>query len=184
MKHSPTPSPLRHRRARSRRVADLEEPEEAELVALQSGADDAVKAIGPLRIGIPLYNVYLNEADEWSRRLAHEVAEWALEPHMQVADSTVGAGALAGRQFGDRGLPEPVRRWPALFEAALQHQHMARHGTAAQGMVLIDAADELRRLLHQFAAGFLKRADAAALDALHAEDADIPSAPRCGPGNV
>ena len=42
-------------------------------------AEEQVKVIGPLRIGIALYNVYLNEADEWSRQLATEVGEWALE---------------------------------------------------------------------------------------------------------
>ncbi|MBC7395494.1 MAG: Hpt domain-containing protein [Variovorax sp.] len=120
-----------------------------------SGADDAVKAIGPLRIGIALYNVYLNEADEWSRQLANQVGEWAMEPHTQVADSTIGlAHSLAGSSatVGFQSLSGMAR----LFEAALQHLHMQGSGTEAQGAVLVAAAEELRRLLHQFAAGFLK----------------------------
>ena len=118
-------------------------------------ADDAVKAIGPLRIGIALYNVYLNEADEWSRQLATQVGEWAMEPHTQVADSTIGlAHSLAGSSatVGFQSLSGMAR----LFEAALQHLHMQGSGTKAQGAVLVAAAEELRRLLHQFAAGFLK----------------------------
>jgi len=158
-------------------LLQLEEPE-AELVALQSGADDAVKAIGPLRIGIALYNVYLNEADEWSRQLAHEVGEWALEPHTPVADSTVAlAHSLAGSSatVGFQSLSSMAR----LFEAALQHLHMQGSGTAAQGIVLIDAADELRRLLHQFAAGFLREPSPQTLDALRevAASAEAPSQP-------
>jgi len=47
----------------------------------EGGSDDAVKVIDTLRIGIPLYNVYLNEADEWSRRLVTCLQEWALELH-------------------------------------------------------------------------------------------------------
>ena len=145
-------------------VAEVEAPEVLpEIVppsiyidaANASGADDAVKAIGPLRIGIALYNVYLNEADEWSRQLANQVGEWAMEPHTQVADSTIGlAHSLAGSSatVGFQSLSGMAR----LFEAALQHLHMQGSGTEAQGAVLVAAAEELRRLLHQFAAGFLK----------------------------
>ena len=39
------------------------------------------KMIGPLRVGIPLFNIFLNEADEQSRRLCTELAEWAHELH-------------------------------------------------------------------------------------------------------
>ncbi|HYN62168.1 MAG TPA: Hpt domain-containing protein, partial [Rubrivivax sp.] len=38
---------------------------------------EQVKIIGDLRIGIPLFNIYLNEADELSRRLCTELSEWA-----------------------------------------------------------------------------------------------------------
>ncbi len=134
---------------------DVPSEVEADPVALEAHADDAVKAIGPLRIGIALYNVYLNEADEWSRQLTIEVGEWALEPHRRVADSTVAlAHSLAGSSatVGFQSLSHMAR----LLEAALQHLHMLGSGTAEQGAVLMAAAEELRRLLHQFAAGFLK----------------------------
>ncbi len=133
---------------------ELESEPEPEHLAVPS-ADDQVKVIGPLRIGIALYNVYLIEADEWSRQLATEVGEWALESHERVADSTIGlAHSLAGSSatVGFHGLSDMARS----FEAALQHLHMQGRGTAAQGAVLVAAAEELRRLLHQFAAGFLK----------------------------
>ena len=41
--------------------------------------------IGPLRVGIPLFNIFLNEADEQSRRLCTELAEWAHELHRRSA---------------------------------------------------------------------------------------------------
>ncbi|RYF68022.1 MAG: hybrid sensor histidine kinase/response regulator, partial [Comamonadaceae bacterium] len=134
-------------------VAAAVVPEES--TASAPSADDPVKAIGPLRIGIALYNVYLNEADEWSRQLASEVGEWALEPHTQVNDSTIAlAHSLAGSSatVGFQGLSGMARS----FEAALQHLHRQGRGTAEQGTILVAAAEELRRLLHQFAAGFLK----------------------------
>ncbi len=131
----------------------------------EQSADDEVKAIGPLRIGIALYNVYLSEADEWSRQLATEIGEWALEPHTQVSDSTVGlAHALAGSSatVGFQSLSGMARS----VEAALQHLHMQGRGLPEHGTVLVAAADELRRLLHQFAAGFLKEPEAGTLQAL------------------
>jgi len=127
---------------------------EPERPALPS-AEEQVKVIGPLRIGIALYNVYLNEADEWSRQLATEVGEWALESHQRVSDSTIGlAHSLAGSSatVGFHSLSGMAR----LLEAALQHLQMQGRGTPQQGAVLVGAAEELRRLLHQFAAGVLK----------------------------
>ena len=72
--------------------------ESLELSDSTSTADDEqIKVIGNLRIGIPLYNVYLNEADEWSRRLLAEVSEWAMERSLPVTDSAVSfAHSLAG----------------------------------------------------------------------------------------
>ncbi|OUL99721.1 hybrid sensor histidine kinase/response regulator [Variovorax sp. JS1663] len=142
------------------------------------GAEDQVKVIGPLRIGIALYNVYLVEADEWSRQLANEVGEWALESQQRVPESTINlAHSLAGSSatVGFQGLSDMARS----FEAALQHLHMQGRGTPAQGAVLVAAAEELRRLLHQFAAGFLKEPAVATLQALR-EVAESPMPAEAG----
>ncbi len=141
-------------------------------VAGAAGTDDQVKVIGPLRIGIALYNVYLNEADEWSRQLATEVGEWALETHERLSDSPIAlAHSLAGSSatVGFHSLSGMAR----LFEAALQHLQMQGSGTREQGLVLVAAADELRRLLHQFAAGLLREPSEGTLQALR----DIAAAP-------
>lgn len=144
------------------------EPEAAQAM------DEQVKVIGALRIGIPLYNVYLNEADEWSRRLLTEVTEWALELNQPVADSTVGlAHALAGSSatVGFHALSDMAR---ALESALMQAQPQSR-GLPEQAQVFTAAAEDIRRLLHQFAAGFLKEPDAQVLQALHAiKDLEIP----------
>ncbi|MFX5705500.1 hypothetical protein ABTE52_21170, partial [Acinetobacter baumannii] len=42
-----------------------------------SDPEEGLKLIGPLRISIALFNIFLNEADELSRRLSIELAEWA-----------------------------------------------------------------------------------------------------------
>jgi chemosensory pili system protein ChpA (sensor histidine kinase/response regulator) len=151
-----------------------EAPETA--VPSHGSAEDQVKVIGPLRIGLALYNVYLNEADEWSRQLANDVGEWALQPHERIPDATIGlAHSLAGSSatVGFQGLSGMAR----LLESAMQHLHNLGPGTAAQGAVLVNAADELRRLLHQFAAGFLKEPSADVLESLRALAAVQPRAP-------
>ncbi|MGJ7580496.1 Hpt domain-containing protein [Variovorax sp. RHLX14] len=145
------------------------------LVASNQSADDPVKAIGPLRIGIQLYNVYLNEADEWSRQLVGEVGEWALETQERMSDSTIGfAHSLAGSSatVGFQSLSGMAR----LIETALQHLQRQGRGTPGQGAVLVAAADELRHLLHQFAAGFLRDPLESTLDALR-EVAEAPGLP-------
>ncbi|MDM0077291.1 Hpt domain-containing protein [Variovorax sp. J2P1-59] len=145
---------------------EVEADAEAERPAAAApSAEEQVKVIGPLRIGIALYNVYLNEADEWSRQLATEVGEWALESHERVSDSMIGlAHSLAGSSatVGFQSLSSMAR----LFEAALQHLQMQGRGTPEQGVVLVVAAEELRRLLHQFAAGFLREPADETLQAL------------------
>jgi chemosensory pili system protein ChpA (sensor histidine kinase/response regulator) len=153
-------------------VAPATEPE-PDAVAAES-VDDQIKVIGTLRIGIPLYNVYLNEADEWSRRLGTEVAEWALELNQRVPDSTVGlAHALAGSSatVGFHALSDIAR----ALESALEHTQSLAYGTPQHGNAFTNAAEEIRRLLHQFAAGFLKDADPHVVEALVAlRDLPIP----------
>ncbi|MES2945284.1 MAG: Hpt domain-containing protein [Pseudomonadota bacterium] len=162
-------------------VADVSLQTEEELdaaFASDDGADEQVKVIGSLRIGIPLYNVYLNEADEWSRRLVTEVSEWTIERHHPINDSTVAlAHSLAGSSatVGFEALSEIAR----ALEHALQ-QAQAHHSSAAvvdYSGLFVDAAEDIRRLLHQFAAGFLKTPDASLLERLRnlefAESASI-----------
>ena len=134
-------------------------------------AEEQVKTIGDLRISIPLYNVYLNEADEWSRQLASELSEWAMDRQQPVADSTVSfAHSLAGSSatVGFMSLSTVAR---ALEHALLQSQaHPLAAAAAHNADLFVASADDIRRLLHQFAAGFLKDADPVLLSKLNAVD--------------
>ncbi|RKJ96685.1 Hpt domain-containing protein [Alicycliphilus denitrificans] len=130
-------------------------------------ADEAVKVIEHLRIGIPLYNVYLNEADEWSRRLCTSLQEWSLELHQPLPDTAVAlAHSLAGSSatVGFTALSGMAR----TLEHALQHVQLLPHGLPEHAQVFNAAADDIRRLLHQFAAGFLKEPNALVLERLQA----------------
>jgi chemosensory pili system protein ChpA (sensor histidine kinase/response regulator) len=119
------------------------------------GDDDNVKVVGHLRIGIPLFNIYLNEADELSRRLTTEVAEWAMELHRPVGDAAISlAHSLAGSSatVGFTDLSQLARS----LEHALMRTEAIGSGNAEEARLFVDAAEEVRRLLHQFAAGFLR----------------------------
>lgn len=140
-------------------VEALASAEPAEAVPTETGAfeDDAeqVKVIGPLRISIPLFNIYLNEADELSRRLATSLAEWALEPQRPVGDAAVAlAHSLAGSSatVGYAELSQLARS----LEHALMRSNDRGHGRGAEPPVFAESGEEIRRLLHQFAAGFLR----------------------------
>ena len=140
-----------------------------------ASTDEQVRVIGDLRIGIPLYNVYLNEADEWSRRLVTELSEWAIELHLPVSDSTVAlAHSLAGSSatVGFHALSEIAR---ALEHALQQSQaHHDQSAAVAYAPIFVDASEDIRRLLHQFAAGFLKAPDAQLLEKLCTLDFSEP----------
>ncbi len=132
-------------------------------------SDEQYKAIGPLRINLPLYNVYLNEADEWSRRLVTCLTEWSLEPNQPLPnDAVVFAHSLAGSSstVGFTALSGLARS----MENALQHvQNSSDDGSYSAHSYAADfvgGAEEIRRLLHQFAAGLLREPLAGVEEAL------------------
>jgi chemosensory pili system protein ChpA (sensor histidine kinase/response regulator) len=134
---------------------------EPEPVAMGFDADDDTKVIGSLRIGVKLFNVYLNEADEWSRRLSHELGEWSLEHASQpVPDGTAAlAHSLAGASaaVGFEPLSGLARALEHALDAAIAHAALnGQVATADEAALYVRAAEDIRRLLHQFAAGFLK----------------------------
>ena len=119
-------------------------------------ADEQVKVIGSLRIPIPLFNIYLNEADELSRRLCTELAEWGIEHERRPVSETavVLAHSLAGSSatVGYAELSSLAR----ALEHVLVRSAALKHGRSGEPALFNEAADEIRRLLHQFAAGFLR----------------------------
>ncbi|MDR1968085.1 MAG: response regulator, partial [Burkholderiaceae bacterium] len=125
------------------------------------------KQIGDLRISASLYNVYLSEADEWSRQLLTELSEWTLELERPVSERAMaGAHSLAGSSatVGFTALSELAR---AIEHALLRLVGQPR-GTAEQAQALGAAAQEVRRVLDQFAAGLLMLPEASIIKAVQA----------------
>ena len=135
--------------------AELATEAEAEAAAEPRGEDEQFKQIGELRVPIPLFNIYLNEADELSRRLGTELAEWAMELHRPIGESTVSlahslAGSSATVGFAD------LSQLSRALEHALERSRSVGYGNPEEAQLYVDVAEDIRRLLHQFAAGFLK----------------------------
>lgn len=116
-----------------------------------------VKQIGDLSVPLPLFNVYLSEAEGWSYRLLDALTAWQENLEEAQPDSVIAwAHSLAGSSatVGFQALSGLARK----LEAALQHVEPQACGVAEQVQVFVQAAEEIRGLLHQFAAGFLRTA--------------------------
>jgi len=123
--------------------------------------DDNYKVIGPVRIGLALYNVYLHEADDLLRQFATDLSEWKHENHpcpselaLRVAHTLQGSASTVGL--------EPVREIAEALEQLLLL--LGRHPVVMHPgdfRLLEQAVDRLRGMLHQFAAGVWPDADGA-----------------------
>ena len=156
---SPSPSPLVADEPPSNETSVKESKSDVlvnfPISAVSVQSEEQFKVIGSLKIGIPLYNVYLNEADEWSRCLVTELDEWAIEYHKPLNLSTVNfAHSLAGSSatVGFHQLSGLAKN----LEHALEKVWQRENGTELEAKVFAQVAEECRRLLHQFAAGFLE----------------------------
>ncbi|HPP84188.1 MAG TPA: Hpt domain-containing protein, partial [Rubrivivax sp.] len=128
--------------------------------------DEQIKVVGPLRIAIPLFNIYLNEADELSRCLLAEIGEWSVDalhhPVPEAAEALAHKLAGSSATVGYADLSNLARS----LEHALGRSRAAGPGREGEAELFGDASEEIRRLLHQFAAGFLRPAPAALLERL------------------
>ncbi|QBY52364.1 hybrid sensor histidine kinase/response regulator [Cupriavidus oxalaticus] len=125
-----------------------------------SSDEDNYKVIGPVRIGLALYNVYLQEADDLLRQFATDVSEWRHEDHpcpselaLRVAHTLQGSASTVGL--------EPVREIAEALEGLLLQ--LGSHPVAMHPgdfRLLEQAVERLRGMLHQFAAGVWPQADA------------------------
>ena len=145
--------------------------EDAALTAMPvepGGVDDEdVRRIGPLEISHGLYSVFLNEADECVRVLAHDINEWRYEPTRPVSAQVVR------RAHSLSGISKTVGLEPVIAIADplddLMHTLSMLSGprhyalTAPQFDTLERVIEHMRGMLHQFAAGVYP--DEAPLDA-------------------
>ncbi len=154
----------------SKVVEQMLEETSSDLSTMES--EEQYKVIDDLKISIPLYNVYLNEADEWVRRLVAELDEWSLGFDKAIHYDTIGLShALAGSSatVGFTALSDLAKS----LELAMERTRHQRNRTSEIAALFNDAAEECHRLLHQFAAGFLKNPDPNLLEKLDSLGAEV-----------
>ncbi len=119
--------------------------------------DEEVRRIGPLEISHGLYSVFLNEADECVRVLAHDINEWRYEPARPVSAQVVRrAHSLSGISKTVGLLPviaiaDPLDDLMHTLSMLSGPRHYAL--TAAHFDTLERVIEHMRGMLHQFAAG-------------------------------
>lgn len=132
------------------------------------------KQIGPLRLPLADYKAFLNEADEWSRLLSAGLNEWSLDLGHQVhralpVNLLALAHALAGNASA-LGLDAIATLARTLEQAMtqLRGERELQVPAAEAARIFLLAAEDIRYLLHQLAAGELKMPEPGLLDELAA----------------
>ena len=133
------------------------QPEQTPLHDDVAAEDAAVRQIGELRIPTPLYNIYLAEADELSRNLQSEIHAWLSDTAQPIGEyAVIAAHKLAGSSatVGLRSVADLSSQTEHSLDAL--RELPAHAGLPADLDALSQAASDIKQLLHQFAAGFLK----------------------------
>ena len=118
--------------------------------------------------------LFLNEADALSQELQTEISAWAAESDTPLPAAAAEQARALTRSAWGAGCTEI-----SLLTHTLQMvlERLRREATATQRQACLHAADEVLRLLHQFAAGFMRRPHPQVLEALNRILADTVSAP-------
>lgn len=121
--------------------------------------DDGVKEIGPARISVALYNVYLQEADDLIRRLGVDFSEWRHEGRTPPSELALRAAHTLQGSSAVVEL-EPVRQLADALEQLLLNLHSRPVAMHPGDFRLLDqAVERMRGMLHQFAASVWPEAD-------------------------
>lgn len=128
---------------------------------------DEVRHIGDLQVPTALFNIYLQEAEELSRRLTAGLADWAEALDRPVGQDLVTAAHSLGGSSATVGYDDLAHLARAL-EDALQRSDALGWGLEDDAALFNETADAIRALLHQFAAGFMPAPTLLLQDRLHA----------------
>ena len=141
--------------------ASVDEPSDAQAQAVEvevgesAVAEEPVNALG---VSTALFNVYLTEAEEWSHSLEKALYRWAQTPNQSFPEDAIAyAHSLAGSSstVGFQSLSDLAR----ALEHALAHVQNSSNPEVSWLNVFQASGSEIRKLLHQVAAGFVKPAN-------------------------
>ncbi|WP_439890350.1 Hpt domain-containing protein [Ralstonia sp. 25C] len=121
--------------------------------------DDGVKVIGPVRVSVALYNVYLQEADDLIRRLGVDFSEWRHEGRTPPSELALRAAHTLQGSSAVVEL-EPVRQLADALEQVLLNLNSRPVAMHPGDFRLLDqAVERMRGMLHQFAASVWPETD-------------------------
>ena len=184
------------------RVDIVEEPVEEEIVfeavepapVVETVAPpgDDVRRIGHLTLSMPLFNIYLAEADELLRVLTQDFAEWSHELDRFVSENAMRAAHSLAGSSSTVGLVPAHDLAAGIEDVLLALYREPIIMSPEQVTHLQDAVESLRRMLHRFAAERLPDPDPEVLAGLVALKREIlgpdrrPAAevPEAGPAPV
>jgi chemosensory pili system protein ChpA (sensor histidine kinase/response regulator) len=124
---------------------------------------DETRQIGSMTLSLPLFNIYLTEAEDLLRILTQDFAEWRHELDRYVSESAMRAAHSLAGSSATVGLI-PAHDLAAAVEDVLQT--LWREPlilTEAQVEHLQEAVQSLRRMLHRFAAERMPEPDVATI---------------------
>ena len=149
-------------------------------------AESSVKQVGSLSVPMPLFNVYLGEAEGWSYRLLDALTAWSEnleEPQPEMVHAWAHSLAGSSATVGCMALSDLARK----LEYALLHVASQPQGVALQVQCFVRAAQDIRSMLHQFAAGVLPSVNSdvlAQLQGILDSEVQLPAAVDAPPSKV
>jgi chemosensory pili system protein ChpA (sensor histidine kinase/response regulator) len=127
-------------------------PEAVEEPAAPVVVED-VKRVGPVSIGLPLFNIYMTESDENARRLVQEFSEWQHEGDRPVSDLALRLSHTLSGSSATVGLESVHSLGHAIELVLLAGKRSNVHLTREQHAVLQEAARHFAGMLSTAAAG-------------------------------
>lgn len=114
---------------------------------------------------------FLHAAESLSQQLQADLSAWQAAPEAQPPERTPADAAELSRLAWAAGCTE-IASLAHLLQRCLLRLPAA--ASSAQRQTAAHASEEIRRLLHQFAAGFMRRAHPQVMEALHNLYAQLP----------
>jgi chemosensory pili system protein ChpA (sensor histidine kinase/response regulator) len=114
---------------------------------------DDVKRVGAVTIGLPLFNIFMAESDENSRRLVQEFSEWQHEQDRAVSDLALRLSHTLSGSSATVGLESLHVLGHAVEQVLLAGKRNQTRFNSAQIALLTDAAHMFSKMLRAVAAG-------------------------------
>ncbi len=123
--------------------------------------------VGNLQLSAAFFDVFLQEAMQWSQSLASEIMLW--EPHIDKSPPTNARALAHALQGGSAAVGfTALSALSRALEQALGHLALSANAGDAEKKMVSDAAQDIGRLIDSFANRKLVEAHPFIVDALHA----------------